>query len=268
MGKTTDGGGGMQRIDAVEIETVNRCNGKCPFCPVNATQPQRKYAKMSEELFRKIIDELAEMNYSRGISIFSNNEPFLDERIIDFHKYANEKLPRAVFWLFTNGTLLTLEKFLAIMPYLDRLVVDNYNDDLKINTPELQKVYDYIQEHKELRKRVKFWFRRENEVLYSRGGQAPNKQGIKNIAVNVLCTQPFRQLIIRPTGEISLCCNDAFGKYTLGDLNTQSIREVWDSPEHKAIRAEMLKNGRKNLMLCAECDSLFGPHLLTSRQRP
>ena len=154
------------------------------------------------------------------------------------------------------------------MPYLDRLVIDNYNDDLKINTPELQKVYDYLQEHKELRKRVKFWFRRENAVLYSRGGQAPNKQGVKNIAVNVLCTQPFRQLIIRPTGEISLCCNDAFGKYTLGDISTQSIRDVWNSPEHQAIRTEMLKNGRKNLMLCAECDSLFGPHLMTSRQRP
>ncbi len=60
---------------------------------------------MTEELFRKIIDELAEMNYSNGISLYSNNEPFLDERIIDFHKYANEKLPPMQFLVFTQTAL-------------------------------------------------------------------------------------------------------------------------------------------------------------------
>ena len=52
---------------------------------------------MSEELFRKIIDDLAGMHYTNRIALYSNNEPFLDERIIDFHKYANEKLPHAIF---------------------------------------------------------------------------------------------------------------------------------------------------------------------------
>ena len=103
------------------------------------------------------------------------NEPLLDERIIEFCKYANEKLPNAYFRLFTNGLLLTLDKFLALMPYLDILIIDNYNDEKQINTPELQKVYDYIQTHPEIQKRVNFVFRLQNEVLRSRGGQAPNK---------------------------------------------------------------------------------------------
>ena len=45
------------QIKEIEIETVNRCNGKCSFCPVNANEPQREYAKMSTELFYKIIQE-------------------------------------------------------------------------------------------------------------------------------------------------------------------------------------------------------------------
>ncbi|MBQ7577016.1 MAG: SPASM domain-containing protein [Synergistaceae bacterium] len=256
-------------IEAVEIETVNRCNGHCAFCPVNVDQPQRKYAKMSDKLFRKIIDELAEMDYQGGISLFSNNEPFLDERIIEFHKYANEKLPRAIFALDTNGTVLTLEKFIEILPFLDRFVIDNYNDDGQINTPELQKIYDYIQAHKEIQNRVDFLFRRENEILFSRGGQAPNKTDSQDKSImNVLCTHPFRQLIIRPTGEISLCCNDALGKYTMGDLNVQTIREVWESGKYKSFRAEMLKNGRKNLLLCNQCDSIFEPEFWAKRKRP
>ena len=249
-------GGGA--IETIEIETVNRCNGTCPFCPVNVNQPQRKYAKMTDELFKKIINELADMNYSAAIAFYSNNEPFLDERIIDFCKYASEKLPNAYLRLFTNGTLLTFEKFLAIMPYLDVLVIDNYNDDKQINTPELHKVYDYIQEHPEIKERVNFSFRLQNEVLKSRGGQAPNKIGKNDTKMlRFLCTRPFHQFIIRPTGEISLCCNDALGKYTMGDLNTQTISEVWNSEKYKSVREEMLKNGRKNLILCNQCDSFY-----------
>ncbi|MBQ3396363.1 MAG: SPASM domain-containing protein [Synergistaceae bacterium] len=256
-------------IETIEIETVNRCNGICPFCPVNVNQPQRPYAKMTEKLFRKIVDELAEMNYKMGVSLFSNNEPFLDERIIDFHRYANEKLPEAIFWLYTNGTLLTFEKFIEIMPFLDLLIIDNYNDKKEINSPELQRIYDYIQKHHEFDERVKFWFRMQNEVLTSRGGQAPNKQGMNDRStLNVLCILPFVQLIVRPTGEVSLCCNDALGKYTLGNLSTQSIAEVWSSEKYKSIRMDMLANGRKNLLLCKDCDFICYTSLETIRKRP
>ncbi len=214
---------------------------------------------MSEELFRKIIDELSEMDYSGSISLYSNNEPFLDERIIDFHKYANAKLPHAVFRLFTNGSLLTFDKFMEIMPYLDELIIDNYNDNYEINTDELKKIYAYLQENEDMNKRVFFCFRLQNEVLLSRGGQAPNKKGTKyKRPLHVLCALPFRQLVIRPTGEISLCCNDALGTYTMGNLAEQTIAEIWNSEKYKALRAEMISNGRKNLMLCRDCDLVTG----------
>lgn len=66
-------------------------------------------------------------------------------------------------------------------------------------------------------------------------------------------------LIIRPDGKISLCCNDALGKYTLGDVNNQSIDEIWNSEEYQKIRNEMLYNGRKNLLLCKNCDTRTKP---------
>ena len=66
---------------------------------------------MSEELFKKIISELSHINYSGYLSLFSNNEPFLDERIINFAKYARENLKNAELSIWTNGTLLTFEKF-------------------------------------------------------------------------------------------------------------------------------------------------------------
>ena len=244
------------KLQEIEIETLNRCNGKCSFCPVNVTQPQRKYAKMSEELFEKIIDELAEIKYEGKISLYSNNEPFLDERIIDFHKYAREALPHATFNLFSNGSLLNLEKFKEIIDCLDTFTIDNYNDDLEVNEG-LKEVWEYLNEHEEYKKKVNFSMRLENEVLTSRGGQAPNKKKVRY--QRTLCLLPYRQMIIRPTGEVSLCCNDALGKMTLGDVNKNKIYEIWNSAEYNAIRNEMMRNGRKNIELCQRCDTRTSP---------
>ena len=61
---------------------------------------------MDIQLFKKIIQELSELEYSGRLGMFSNNEPFLDSRIEDLTKYAREKLPNAVIYLYTNGTVL------------------------------------------------------------------------------------------------------------------------------------------------------------------
>lgn len=239
------------QLRSISIETINRCNGLCSFCPVNANEPQRPYAKMTTELFEKIILELSAKDYKGSISIFQNNEPFLDERIIDFHRFARSELPNASFILFTNGSLLNLSKFLDIINYLDELVIDNYNDSLQVNS-SLKEVYDYLEKHNELKSKVHFSFRLQNEVLTSRAGQAPNKKDVKYLRSP--CLFPYEQMTVRPTGEVSLCCNDALGKCTLGNLNNNTIWEVWESENYKKFRHEMYKNGRKNLLLCKNCD--------------
>lgn len=240
----------------IDIETVNRCNGTCSFCPVNAKEKQRPYAKMSEELFKKIIDELHDLNYSKELALFDNNEPFLDERIVEFQKYVRESLPNAFLDLWTNGSLLTLDKFLEIIPYLDRIVIDNYNDELYLN-PNVKAISDYIEDKPELKDKVVIYMRKQNDVLTSRGGLSPNKKD-GDYYIDVKCVLPFQQFNVRPDGKISLCCNDALGVYTLGDLNKQSIKEIWYSNEYMKIRKEMKENGRKNLKLCSNCDTIGG----------
>lgn len=240
----------------IDIETINRCNGTCTFCPVNAKEKQRPYAKMSEELFKKIIDELHDMHYNKSLALFDNNEPFLDERIVEFQKYVRESLPDAFLDLWTNGSLLTLDKFLEIIPFLDRLVIDNYNDKLALN-PNVKAISDYVEDKPELKEKVVIYLRKENEVLTSRGGVAPNKKD-GNYYIDTKCVLPFQQFNVRLDGKISLCCNDALGLYTLGDLNKQSIQEIWYSDEYMRIRREMKVNGRRNLKLCKNCDTIGG----------
>lgn len=165
-------------------------------------------------------------------------------------------MPNARFNLYTNGSLLNLNKFKEIIQYLDEFVIDNYSDDLTVNDG-LKEVFDFLEQHEEYKEKVCFSVRLENEVLLSRGGEAPNKKNAK--AVKSKCLLPFRQMVIRPTGEVSLCCNDALGKVTLGNLRTNTIQEVWNSEEYKMIREQMRIHGRKNLQLCKNCDAIIPP---------
>jgi MoaA/NifB/PqqE/SkfB family radical SAM enzyme len=82
-------------FSAIEIETINRCNGKCTFCPANSHMDTRPFAKMDEALFKKIINDVGELNYSGFLGLQSNNEPFMDKNIIERIAYARQRCPCA-----------------------------------------------------------------------------------------------------------------------------------------------------------------------------
>lgn len=243
----------MPLFESVEIETINRCNGTCPFCPVNKNSDTREYKKMDEKLFYDILSELAEMDYKGIVSLFSNNEPFLDTRIIDFAKYAKEKLPKAHIKIFTNGSLLTLDKFKEIIQYLDEMVIDNYSDKM-IKPENIQQIEAYCKSDKQAGSKLTIAMRKKNEVLTTRGGESPNKTIEKTLKIS--CILPFIQFIIRPDGKVSLCCNDALGKMTLGDVNEDKIIDIWNSEKYMKIREELVK-GRENLGPCSKCDTVY-----------
>lgn len=238
-------------FDHIEIESINKCNGICSFCPVNVNKDTREKKIMSWELFKKIINELKELNYAGRISLFSNNEPLLDERIIELHRYAREQLPNAWFHMFTNGTLLSLDKFKELIVYLDELIIDNYNQELKL-IPNSKAIKEYCEEHVELVEKVTIVLRKPDEILSSRGGDAPNRQNLISYGEET-CVLPFKQLIVRPDGKVSLCCNDPLGKNTLGDLNKESVLDVWHGQRFKQIRKALYK-GRKEWKHCEYCD--------------
>jgi hypothetical protein len=78
------------------------------------------------------------------------------------------------------------------------------------------------------------------QIRTSRGGQAPNKGRKK--ASRRKSTLPFRQFVIRLDGKVSLCSNDAFGLYTMGDVSKNILREILGSSNFQRFRKEMLVN--------------------------
>jgi radical SAM protein with 4Fe4S-binding SPASM domain len=234
----------------VEIETINKCNGTCTFCPVNKNIDPRPLARMNDSTFYKIIDNLVNLNYNGKIGYYSNNEPLMDNRIYDFIKYGVQNLPNAYHFLFTNGTLLDCDKFQTLIDLgLNHLFIDNYNDDLELH-PNIRKIYDKYKD-KNFSLDCQILIRLNDEVLSNRVGSAPNGRKIAK-PIKAQCNLPFRQLIIRADCGVNLCCNDALGRITLGNVEEQTLEEIWFSKKH----FDILESIRKNLRIgiCKECD--------------
>jgi radical SAM protein with 4Fe4S-binding SPASM domain len=207
---------------------------------------------MTREMFENIVAQLEEINYSGRFTTFSNNEPLLDDRIIEFNQYARKHLPNARMHMYTNGTLMTLAKFKALTEVLDELIIDNYQQELKLIKP-CQEIQEYCKEHPELTSKVTIVLRKPDEILTSRGGTAPNRKELVEYGKD-RCSLPFKQMVVRPTGQVSLCCNDAVGKYTLGDLNKEGLLDIWYGPHFEMVR-RCLYEGRENWGNCKYCDT-------------
>jgi radical SAM protein with 4Fe4S-binding SPASM domain len=238
----------------IEIETVNRCNSTCSFCPVNRLVDPRDGTRMTEDIFQGIIDELRDWNYTGTLNLFSNNEPFLDKRIFEFIAIAREKLPDAHIQIITNGTLLTPEKAVAALENLTNMVINNYAPTHELHD-NLKEVVEYLETNRpDLAAKVTVGYRSTEEVKTNRAGNAPNRNKLPTI-FRSRCAYPFVQMVVRPDGKVSMCCNDALGQETLGDVAQDGLRKAWNDPVRKELQ-ELMIAGRHKIDLCATCDNL------------
>ncbi|HXD09208.1 MAG TPA: radical SAM protein [Anaerolineales bacterium] len=96
----------------LQVQTINRCNGKCGMCPYPYTVHLEPREIMDDALYSKIIHECAMEADFRELVPMVQNEPLLDvkleERIAEFRSIAK---PYQAVEIVTNGTALTPARF-------------------------------------------------------------------------------------------------------------------------------------------------------------
>lgn len=239
--------------NVVNIETINRCNSTCAFCTANVHAEKRPLRRMDEELYHSIIDQLADWGYQGHLTLYGNNEPWLDPRIVELHRYAREKLPDCFIFMSTNGLMLTLDQVRAIQPYINQLIINNYDMKYALHR-NIQEIYDYVKAHPEEFKDldIQIQMRYLQEVLTNRAGSAPNKKATEKV-ITETCLLPFTDMWIMPNGKMGLCCCDDFEVTALADLNKVSVKEGWSSPAFMEARRKIAQ-GRNNYKFCEHCD--------------
>ena len=99
----------------LQIETTSTCNASCHFCVYRENASWRAGKKMTDDLFKKIIDEAATISHIRTLILHGLNEPLLDNKLVERIQYATDTMPKGVIKnIFTNGFVLYPEKFDAL----------------------------------------------------------------------------------------------------------------------------------------------------------
>lgn len=95
----------------VQVQTINRCNAACEFCPYPTTVAHQPRRTMDAATWTKIVTECAAEPGLRTFVPMSKNEPLLDPlldaRIAEFDRVRQ---PHHIIELVTNGSALTPQR--------------------------------------------------------------------------------------------------------------------------------------------------------------
>lgn len=68
-----------------------------------------------------------------------------------------------------------------------------------------------------------------------------------------VCTYIFYAMAVNADGTVSACCPDWDQKLVVGDIRTQSLREIWHSPGMNKLRRLHLQGRRRENPVCRAC---------------
>ncbi len=241
----------------LEIDIQASCNRDCEFCPrfwdrsgVRKDEHGNQIlTKMSSEQVYNFIDQAHQLGFKGKIKLHRLSESLLDKRYVEFAKYIKIKGLRLLE--NTNGDVF--KKNDALCAKLDGLI-----EHLTIG------LYDY-QNEGEKQEEMAYWRSKfkKTEVVFSlppenctiRQGSKVYFETLKNPqALELPCPQPYRMMLIRYDGNVSLCCEDDGCHFDLGNAFEQSLQEIWWSYKHiKIARTLEKQGGRHQFERCSRC---------------
>jgi sulfatase maturation enzyme AslB (radical SAM superfamily) len=263
--------------EIVQIEATNICNAKCVFCPRD--EMHRRQGIMSVELFKKIVDECAELGITH-VRMHNYGEAFVDRKLVDKVRYAKQKGIQEV-GMISNGSLITE----PVAKGMIEAGLDAINISVDASGKEVFEAtriglkYDKVIANIErlLRLRGESGKRRPKLILsFVRQNNSADEQAFiehwRTIAdkihvtdlhnwagtlntesdVNYPCYRPWLTFTVLWDGRVSLCCADFDGKTILGNLNTHTIAEIWNAEPYRKVRREHLESGGPDI--CRACD--------------
>lgn len=232
----------------LNIEINTYCNRRCSYCPNSIYDRGLKENEkfMDTNLYYKIVDELSEINFKGRISPQCYGEPLMDERLPELMEYTRKKLPKVKLVVISNGDALTVDKFNQLINSgVDKFTITQHGKSM---SPNMKKIFEYLEEHPEKKKKIKYDSFSDDTPLYNRGGL------IKPKVVNTdpRCANPANPLCIDSDGNVILCCHDYFSSVKFGNLADQKLLDIWFSKKYKNLRAKLRKK-EFQLPICLKC---------------
>lgn len=275
----------------IDLFAVNVCNLKCPMCPRQEFIPGKGF--MDFNLVKKILDQATDYGLC-AFNFTGLGEPTLYPELFEVIRYAKEKGVVDVN-MHTNATRLAPDfNRKLIESGLDRLIISLDSADkeryesIRVGA-KFEKVYAAVEdlirqrnEHPKTRLHIKANFIEMDEDDPAEKNKFISywKSKLDRIAIlryldcqtgeemlyykenykqddNFCCPELWRRLVILSDGTATLCPRDMKKKYVIGDVNKQTVAEIWTGERMQQAR-DLHRKGRFNeLPLCGNCPDSF-----------
>jgi hypothetical protein len=271
------------------IENTNACNAHCVMCP--REKLTRKPGVMAFELFEKIIREVSEVKRKPIVHLHGFGEPLLDESLPDRIR-LEKALGITHTYLVTNASLLFPETAKKIIDAgLDEMKIsfcgtddDSYNRTMRgldFKTA-LNNIIEFVTIRKEMKKKtpklilqylpqktngaaIKDFKLLGRAVLDKKVGDCLNVSALDNFGggrdynpvkgnIASVCFYPWSALSVLWDGRAVTCCVDYNGVQEIGDLNSQTVAEIWNGPVMSGIRKNFGRLDYSGFPVCQCCD--------------
>jgi len=128
-----------RHVDNVILELFDYCNRQCPYCPVSLVDRMSDINHISPDHFKKVVDDLIEIDYANHICLNLYNEPMADPFLFTAIEQLRDAVPKASLWFNTNGDYANKET-------LDRLAEAGLKRLVVTLHVEKTKTYDDLQQ--------------------------------------------------------------------------------------------------------------------------
>ncbi len=153
--------------------------------------------------------------------------------VVKWKKELKSKTPHLIF------QFLVVRPNEHQIPEIYKLAEEIGIDEVRLKTAQ---IYDYAQGNPLI----------PNQDRYSRyRKQADGSYRIKNQLLNH-CWKLWHACVITWDGVVVPCCFDKDAQYRMGNLQEQSLREVWQQQPYREFRQQLLK-GRDKIDICTNC---------------
>jgi len=280
----------MKLFKHIQIETNSFCTRKCIFCPKYKDE-RKEIVELPMETIYKIVDELKELDFNNSsrIDLSVYNEPTFDKRLPEIIKYIRENLPKVNIFFNSNGDVYKKpEQYIKLfengLSGLELNIYDESRREFLTNIRnETIKLYgeDKLEKHRRthivendniyykaanghfkfvLVDKINFVELKSIHKIRNRAGNIPwLVKDIKN-SLNKICSFPFKNFVIRASGDVALCCDDYYNEGLLGNVNENTLIEIWYGEKSTEYRKN-LYNKNRNIYPCNKCDNGASKHV-------
>ena len=91
--------------------------------------------------------------------------------------------------------------------------------------------------------------------LHDWGGEVEIGESVSANNFKIGCSMLMHQMVVLPNGDVTVCCNDLNSKGVVGNLNDNTLEEIYKGKHRITYLDKLLKGKRQELELCRNCQS-------------